>query len=268
MNKIKNINKDTNLIIDNKVIKTIDINMKISKQINKNILKNNMKTNLNTDNISQIFSNSSLFEIKIQYLDSLKKLHKNPNDKTIINQDENDAGEEKENIDEYEKDSYYNRYKYNLSAFHIDNLKKLVNKNSLINNKHKSVDFNEKKKIEINNNFNLNKNNFLSIRKNISFLKKKEYEDLINKMRNIQFKNINRYDNIDNDKIDNDCNNIKEDCKKNKKYESILKENINDYIERQQKEYSLSKAIMNPNDHLDFLLYYYPRPGTKLLIKK
>ena len=159
-----------------------------------------MKTNLNTDNITQVFSSNSLFEKKIQYLDSLKKLQKNPNDKTIISQDENDSGEEKKNIDEYEKDSYYNRYKYNLSAFHINNFKKLVKNNSLINNKHKSVDFNEKKKIEINNNFNLNRNNFLSIRKNISFLKKKEFEELKNKMRNIQFKHNNRYDNIDYDK--------------------------------------------------------------------
>ena len=262
IDKIKNINKDTNLIIDSEQMKTIDINMKILK---KTVQDNNNKNNLIIDNSSEIFSSKDLIEKKIQYINSLKQLS--------IKQENNEEEEESE------KDLYYYRNNYNLSAFHIDNLKKSQNLKDqysnkyIINNKNKSVDFYEKKLIDIYNYYELNKNNFLSLRKNITFLRKREFEQLKNKIRNIEFHNNNRFDNIDEDKDKEEIeyNYIKEvnyNNKKNKRYESALKEKINDNNEKQQREYSLSKAIINPNDNLDFSLYYYPRAGSKLLIKK
>ena len=275
MDKIQNIDKETNMVINNKKIQNINIYVKLSNKIKKNGIKDNMDNNNTVMDIStQLFSSEPLFEQRKQYFQSLNinKYQKEKNNKDILNRDIN-----KEDLYTDEIDSYYNHNDYHLSAFHKNNLEKLKNSRNenkcLFKGKSKSVDFNEYRKNEIENNFKLFNNNFLFMRKNLASMKKREFEELKNKMRNIKFKYNNRYDNIDEDKVGKEFELINNnyEFEKNKKFENLLKEynnNINNINDRHKVENSLSKALLNPNDNFGYLLYYYPRPGSKLLIKK
>ena len=274
MDKIQNIDKDTNKIIDHKKLKKISINLKVSEKIRNNDIKDNMdKNNVVMKIPTQLFSSEALFHQKMIYLQYLNKKKNEENNIDILNRDIN-----KDDLYSDETDSYYyNRYNYNLSAFHLNNLEKIKNSRNKYNyfakQKCKSVDFNEHKKNEIDNNFILYKNNFLFMRKNLASMKKREFEELKNKMRNIKFKYNNRYDNIDEDKDESEIKFMNEnnEPEKKKKDVHLLKDNnnnTNNINERQKVESSLSKAIINPNDNFGFFLYYYPRFGSKLLIKK
>lgn len=173
-------------------------------------------------------------------------------------------------------DDINNRRNIHLSAFDLKNLEKMKNvknESNFFEKKNvKSFDPNEKKLIEINNNYELYKKNLLLMRKNFVFLKKREFEQLRNKIRNISFKYNNRYDNIDEDKEEFEFKTKDYNLEKNKKQGNIIRENnyndINKKNERQQKENSLLNAIINPNDNLGYFLYYFPRPESSLMIRK
>ena len=286
MDKIHNIDKNTLLITNNKKTEIFDIKMKLSEKINKNIIQDNSSNNiLVKDNATQIFSSEALFEQKRIYLNSLGKLNKlqsKDSDLGLAIQDENK--EEENNDDQSESSYHYHNLK--LSAFHLDNLKKIENSrnnnnlnNQFIKNKYKSVDLNEKKRIEIYNNYKLYKNNLLVLRKNMDILKKMEYAQLKNKMRKIKFLYNNRYDNIDIDKEDDGFHNEKDEEYNNKninynkntlKNEKIKRYQFkeNNQNNKNQKENSLLNAIINPDNNIFYSLYYYPRLSSKLLERK
>ena len=289
MDKIKNIDKKTNLIKENENIQKIDIKFKISEKSNKNILKNNNLNNSSMDIHSQIFSSEALIEQKLNYLNYINHLGNKENEdetETLKNDEikeeelnKKDNDNDKENKDETETESYYNPFYYNLSAFHINNLelfnKKSRNENNNNKNTSKTFDLNIKKKIEMKENYEKNKNNFLLMRKNMVYFKKRELEQLKNRIRNIKFNHSNRYDNIDEDKEEFELEDKKEGNYNStiKKNEILFKERIPNNIienkyERRKKEYSLENALINPNDNSGYLLYYYPRPGSSLLMKK
>ena len=289
MDKIKNID-DKNVIKENKNMKIFDIKFKISEMSNKKIKEDNYNLNNLTQDIpAQLFTSEALFKYKLNYLNFINKLKNKDNEKDSLKKDEvkkddlNNNNNENENKDSEQTESYYNPYYYNLSAFHINNLEQFSRKSrngkEYSKYKCKSVDLNIKNKIELNENYKINKKNFLLMRKNMIIFKKRELEQLKNKIRNIKFKHNNRYDNIDDDKEEDKDEHKYEDKReinnnlKIKRNEILFKDRIsNNKIdnskEGRKKEYSLENALINPSDNSGFLLYYYPRPGTSLLLRK
>ena len=280
VNNIQNINKNNNLIIDNKNNEKI-IDIKMKSKINKKFTEENSdKSNFVMDINSQMFSSNFLYNQKYQYYDSLNKTIKNKN-KLENQNDDNKEYESTLNAD----DPYKNKYKisnnYRLSAFHLDNLKKIQSyRNRNLNNdykKYQSVDFNMKIKNELNNNYNLHKNNYLFMRKNMKPLKKMEFEQLKTKIKKINFRHNDRYDNIDEDNLEEyEDGNYSEDNDFNYGYYKNLIKNKNKFFRknsseiliRKKRENSLLNALISPNDNLIYSLYYYPRPESKLLIRK
>ena len=280
VNNIQNIDKNSNLIIDNKDNEKI-IEIKMKSKINKKFSEENSdKSNFIMDINSQMFSSNFLYNQKYQYLDSLNRTTKNKN----IFENQNDDNKEYENKLNND-DPYKSKYKisniYKLSAFHLDNLKKIQSyRNRNLNNDYKryqSVDLNMKIKNELNNNYNLNKNNYLFMRKNMKPLKKIEFEQLKTKIKKINFKHSDRYDNIDEDNLEEfDDEDYSEDNDFNYGYYKNLVKNKNKFFRknsseifmRKKRENSLLNALISPNDNLIYSLYYYPRPESKLLIRK
>ena len=243
VNNIQNIDKNSNLIIDNKDNEKI-IEIKMKSKINKKFSEENSdKSNFIMDINSQMFSSNFLYNQKYQYLDSLNKTTKNKN----IFENQNDDNKEYEN----KLNNDYKRYQ--------------------------SVDLNMKIKNELNNNYNLNKNNYLFMRKNMKPLKKIEFEQLKTKIKKINFKHSDRYDNIDEDNLEEfDDEDYSEDNDFNYGYYKKLVKNKNKFFRknsseifmRKKRENSLLNALISPNDNLIYSLYYYPRPESKLLIRK
>ena len=280
INNIKNIDKNSNIIIDKKdnekVIK-IKMKSKINKKFNED---NNDKSNFTMDINSQMFSSNFLYNQKFQYFDSLNKTTKNKNNLENQN-DDNKEYESTLNND----DPYKNKYKisniYKLSAFHLDNLKKIQSyRNRDLNNayrRYQSIDLNMKIKNELNSNYNLNKNNYLFMRKNMKPLKKIEFEQLKTKIKKINFKHNDRYDNIDEDNLEkfdeedySEDNDLDYGYYKNliKTKRKFFRKNSSEILIRKKRENSLLNALISPNDNLIYSLYYYPRPESKLLIRK
>ena len=268
MDNIQNINKDSNLIEGQDKGNEINIKLKISEKISKNSIKDNFnKNNLGMDISTQIFTSEALLNQKIQYFHSLDKIKDKNKDiyKYLYKEEINCI-----------VDDINNRRNIHLSAFDLKNLEKMKNvknESNFFEKKNvKSFDPNEKKLIEINNNYELYKKNLLLMRKNFVFLKKREFEQLRNKIRNINFKYNNRYDNIDEDKDEFEFKTKDYDSEKNKKKGNIIRENnyndINKKNERQQKENSLLNSIINPNDNFGYFIYYFPRPESSLMIRK
>lgn len=279
VNNIQNIDKSNNLIIDNKDNEKI-INIKMKSKINKKFIEDNSNNNYIMDINSQMFSSNFLYNQKYQYLDSLSKTTSNKN----ILENQNDDNNEHESILNNE-DPYKNKYKitnnYKLSAFHLDNLKKIQSyRNRDLNNAYKryqSVDLNMRIKNELNNNYNLNKNNYLFMRKNMKPLKKIKFEQLKTKIKKINFRHNDRYDNIDEDNLEefddedySDDNDFNYDYYKNliktKGHSFRLKSS--EILLNRKKENSLLNALISPNDNLIYSLYFYPRQESKLLIRK
>ena len=93
VNNIQNIDKNSNLIIDNKDNEKI-IEIKMKSKINKKFSEENSdKSNFIMDINSQMFSSNFLYNQKYQYLDSLNKTTKNKN----IFENQNDDNKEYEN---------------------------------------------------------------------------------------------------------------------------------------------------------------------------
>jgi hypothetical protein len=115
------------------------------------------------------------------------------------------------------------------------------------------------------------------MRKNMKPLKKMEFEQLKTKIKKINFRHNDRYDNIDEDNLEEyDDGNYSEDNGLNYGYYKNLIKNKNKFFRknsseiliRKKRENSLLNALISPNDNLIYSLYYYPRPESKLLIKK
>ena len=295
LDKIKNINQDDKKIIDNENnnIQTFDIKMKISGNIIKisNLFSKSTgdKSTTIKDTSNEIISSDLLFKEKMinknKSFDIIKKedIYKtdlnnslennNPEEEEKEEQEEEIKKEEKKE-DEYNYDEnfYYNleqeeekkkHIDYNLSLFHLNNYKKIPlnrkknrNANFFRKFRFKPLNLNEKKKLDIYNNFIHNKSDFLSIRKNMEIINKFDYKQINDKNSNIFFHHSCRYDNIDED--DKIKDNIVDEEDMNKKNENKL-----------QKRFCLSKAFFEPKSNVNFnSMYYLPRPGSKLLIRK
>ena len=288
VNNIKNINYDTKKINDNKDnINYIDIKMKICGN---DIKINNLlskSTDINSDNLIKDVANqfiSSDLLIKKKYLnanrsyDIIKKedisIYKTDFNNTFDNDISEEEKEEtkeakKEDKKDYENDYYYNekeKYKkyfdIGLSLFDKNNIKKIQlyknrQKNYNIFKRYKTrlYNLNEKKKVELYNNYKHNKSDFLSIRKKMEILNKIDFKQINAKNENIFFRNSFRYDNIDEDKKITDDNNLGKEAQD--KNENIF-----------NKRFCLSKALIEPKNNNFFPLFYLPKPGSKLLIKK
>ena len=97
------------------------------------------------------------------------------------------------------------------------------------------------------------------MRQAMSFDKKKEYENLIDKMRLNNNNNI-----VDNEFYDESKNSLIE-------IEYNKKDPLFDYrfkrANEEKKNYSLLNALVNPNDSSNYSRYYLPRNGSMLLSK-
>ena len=297
LDKIKNINQDNKKIIDNENnnIQTFDIKMKICGNIIKmsNLLSKSTgdKSFTIKETSNEIISSDLLFKEKmINKNKSFEVIKKEDIYKTDLNnslesnnleeeeeekeqeEEENKKEEKKEDEYNFDENYYYNleqeeekkkHVNYNLSLFHLNNYKKIPinrkkNRNANVFKKFrfKPLNLNEKKKLDIYNNFIHNKSDFLSIRKNMEIINKFDYKQINDKNSNIFFHHSCRYDNIDEDDKIKD-NNIEEE-ETNKKNENKL-----------QKRFCLSKALFEPKSNNNFnSMYYFPRPGSKLLIRK
>ena len=287
LHKIQNINPDTKIINNNedRNITTFNIKLKIS---GKDIKINNLlskstgdKNDLIKETANNIISGDYIFNEKFKNknmsydIDIYKKTVNTPfdNNNSEEEEEEKEDNNKEKKEDEYNIDinDFYNLEKeeeekkkhirFNLSLFHTNNIKKIhlyKNKykkpNMFRKIKFKPLNLNEKRKFELYHNFNHNKSDFLSIRKNMEILNKIDFKQINAKNENIYFYNSCRYDNIDED---------------DKIVENDIEENSDKKIENTfQTRYNLSRALFTIKDKNYYSLYYYPRPGSKLLIKK
>ena len=247
MNKIKNINDNTNIINENENnIITYNIKMKISK----NKLKNNLSSKIigNKRSLTKEISNANL--ISNEFLFKENSINRNISLDNLFNKEDLYKLNLNNSLDNNEENHCYenNRYKNvenekqnnhgNISLYHTDNLRKINNKKNLLSkSEFKSLSLNEKKIFDMFNNYKINKFDFLSLRKNIENLNQ------------IDFKKINT-------KNDNNKHNNKDESKIDKKSDNIINKN------------NLYNSLYRPRKDKYYSLYYYPRPGSKLLIRK
>jgi hypothetical protein len=281
LNNNYNLNKNNYLFMrkNMKPLKKIEFEQLKTKIKKINFKHSDRYDNIDEDNLEE-FDDEDYSEDNDFNYGYYKNLVKNKN-KLENQNDDNKEYESTLNAD----DPYKNKYKisnnYRLSAFHLDNLKKIQSyRNRNLNNdykKYQSVDFNMKIKNELNNNYNLHKNNYLFMRKNMKPLKKMEFEQLKTKIKKINFRHNERYDNIDEDNLEEyEDGNYSEDNDFNYGYYKNLIKNKNKFFRknsseiliRKKRENSLLNALISPNDNLIYSLYYYPRPESKLLIRK
>ena len=256
IDEIKNINKNTNEIMDNSFekINTFNIKLKYKKDsLKQKLLK--MKINSENDNsktpndiIYKLISEESLFKQKL-LSDNLCNINAKINDKRFIS----DPLSEDESI-------YHN---FCLSAYNWKNMK-IINKNR--NNIEKDVKIlrhispysktiGRKKLVDENDSFNNYRNDYLNLRKTIGEWKKYEYEQLLN--------NISKNKKEGKDEENLNININKEKSSKNNK--DCLINKINNIKFKKQKV--LINAIMNPNEDNTFPNYYLPKTGESLLSK-
>ena len=254
IDEIKNINKNTNEIMDNSFekINTFNIKLKCKKDLLKQKLlkmkinSENNNTKTPNDIIYKLISEESLFKQKL-LSDNLCNITARMNDKRFVNE----PLSEDESI-------YHN---FCLSAYNWKNMK-IINKNK--NNIEKDVKImrhispysktiGRKKFVDENDSFNNYRNDYLNLRKTIGEWKKYEYEELLNKIS----KNNKK------EGKDEDLNINKEKSNKNNK--DCFLNKINNIKFKKQK--ILINAIMNPNEDNTFPNYYLPKTGDNLLSK-
>ena len=226
INQIKNMENDSKKIklTDNTSIKQYAI--KFPKDKSNSDLLNKNKKEKNSDAISNIISNEALNKEKLTY-GQLCKINSNP---PMI---------------DYDSD--------------IKQRTKMILLNKEINKETLSKIEKRNKLDKFKNRYNLFKNNLLSMRQAMSFDKKKEYENLIDKMRLNNNNNI-----VDNEFYDESKNSLIE-------IEYNKKDPLFDYrfkrANEEKKNYSLLNALVNPNDSSNYSRYYLPRNGSMLLSK-
>ena len=130
--------------------------------------------------------------------------------------------------------------KLHLSAFDEGNLSNIIQSNKKSFNKLKSGKFNN-----LTHRYNLYKDNLLDMRRSLSNDKKKEYDSLVDKLRNKKINDL-----------------FSEDC------DDDISETENEGIKRTNEKNPLLKAIVNPNDKSVFSRYYLPRNRSMLLSRE
>ena len=99
------------------------------------------------------------------------------------------------------------------------------------------------------NNFKKNKFDFLSIRKNMEHINKNELKQISTKYEDKFSKNIFLNDDDDENK--------NEEIQRKEKNVNLV-----------NKRFNLSKFIFEPLDNNFYSLYFFPKPGSKLLFRK
>ena len=250
---IKNLDKETNEIIDQSKDKIYFYNLKLKypKESNKQKL---LISKINSENENsktpydityKLISTQPLFRQKI-ISDNLCSINAKMNDKRFQSK-----------ISE-EESIYHN---FCLSAYNPKNLKIIdkINKNKMQKEikilRHISPcvsKIGKKKLINENDSFNNYKDDYLTLRKTIGEWKKYEFEQLINKINNDN--NIERKEN----------ESLGLYIEKNNKYNNDALENKINHI-KYQKQNNLMNAIINPNENNSFPTYYLPKTGKDLL---
>ena len=261
VNKIKNINHSTNIIKDNNInIMTFNIKMKITRIKCKNNLLSKCIRNKRALS-SQITNNliSKKFLVNENILNKNNSLDNIIEKEDLYKSDLNDSTSTNDAKHYYENNRYKNEEEeeeqnnqFNFSLFNKKNLEKIsyCKKNKLSELKCKSLNLSEKKKLDMINNYNKNKFDFLCMRKNMENLNKIEPKKLKIKYKNNLSKKTRLNDNND------ENNKIYE----NKNYEK------NDIL--LTKRFNIYNDLVKPINNKYYSLYYLPRPGSKLLIKK
>ena len=183
-----------------------------------------MKEN-NSDALPRILANEVLNKDKFNY-QQLCKINNNPVNKTYLESDI--------------------RQTTKLNLLNKENVDK-INKQLLV--KIKKKNFYEK----LNRRYNTYKHNFLSMRKSMSIDKRKEFDNLANK---IKLKQIN-----DNDFYDESEEGLTEN--ENKSKNSFL--NFRSQRKTDKKNFPLLNALINPKENSNYSRFFLPRNGSMLL---
>ena len=245
VNKIKNINYNTNIIQDEKMkIITYNIKMKVSRINLKLNNENIMKKNNSFDNI---IKNQDLYKT------DLNNSINNNNYSISIDHNENTKDKYYSENNRYNEEEEIPNTHFNFSLYNTNNLKKInhYKKICLSKIKFKPMNLSEKKKLDMYNNYIKNKFDFLSIRKNMEYINKNELKQISTKYENKFLNKIFLNDNNDDDENKND----------------IIRSRENN-ANLVNKKFRLSKVIFEPLDKNFYSLYYFPKPGSKLLVRK
>ena len=249
INEIKNLDiksKDIKGLKDKKT-KEINIKLKLPDEISEININRNLK-NIQPDTVSYLYFNNSLFKEKM-YNDAICNI-KNYN-----------SVRKKSSSTSLNDLNVNNNLNFRLSAFSPDNLRKINRCNILNNiiakkleNNEKNNNSNSKTNLKnLNKNFNEYKNNYLKLRRILSNCKKKEYDSLINKLRNHK-------------EIKDDDSEFDDDVEELQYIKSSSP--INDINNKKNQNNSLIEAMLNPSENISCSKYFLPRSGSMLLSRK
>ena len=223
--QIQNLETDSKTIKSSQIVNIKEYKFKFPQEkVKFDLLNKNMKEN-NSDALPRILANEVLNKDKFNY-QQLCKINNNPVNKTYLESDI--------------------RQTTKLNLLNKENVDK-INKQLLV--KIKKKNFYEK----LNRRYNTYKHNFLSMRKSMSIDKRKEFDNLANK---IKLKQIN-----DNDFYDESEEGLTEN--ENKSKNSFL--NFRSQRKTDKKNFPLLNALINPKENSNYSRFFLPRNGSMLL---
>ena len=223
--QIQNLEADSKMIKPSQMVNIKEYKFKFPQEkVKFDLLNKNMKEN-NSDALPRILANEVLNKDQFNY-QRLCKINSNPVNNTYLESDI--------------------RQTTKLNLLNKDNVDK-INKQLLV--KIKKKNFYEK----LNRRYNTYKHNFLSMRKSMSIDKRKEFDNLANK---IKLKQIN-----DNDFYDDSEDVLTENENKNKN--PFL--NFRSQRKTDKKNFSLLNALINPKENSNYSRFFLPRNGSMLL---
>ena len=223
--QIQNLETDSKTIKSSQIVNIKEYKFKFPQEnVKFDLLNKNMKES-NSDALPRILANEVLNKDKFNYL-QLCKINNNPVNKTYLESDI--------------------RQTTKLNLLNKENVDK-INKQLLV--KIKKKNFYEK----LNRRYNTYKHNFLSMRKSMSIDKRKEFDNLANK---IKLKQIN-----DNDFYDESVEGLTEN--ENKSKNSFL--NFRSQRKTDKKNFPLLNALINPKENSNYSRFFLPRNGSMLL---
>ena len=226
--QIQNIETDSKMIKSSQIANIKEYKFKFPQEKVKSDLLNKNQKEKNSDALPRILANEVLNKEKFNY-QLLCKINTNPVNKTFLKSDINQNTQ--------------------LDILNKDNVDK-INKQILV--KIKKKNFYEK----LNRRYNTYKHNLLSMRQSMSIDKRKEFENLVNK---IKLKQMNDYDFYDENEEE-----LTESENKNKSNFS----NLRGQRKIDKKNFSLINALINPKDNSNYSQFFLPRNGSMLLSRE
>jgi len=226
--QIQNIETDSKMIKSSQIANIKEYKFKFPQEKVKSDLLNKNQKEKNSDALPRILANEVLNKEKFNY-QLLCKINTNPVNKTFLKSDINQNTK--------------------LDILNKDNVDK-INKQILV--KIKKKNFYEK----LNRRYNTYKHNLLSMRQSMSIDKRKEFENLVNK---IKLKQMNDYDFYDENEEE-----LTESENKNKSNFS----NLRGQRKIDKKNFSLINALINPKDNSNYSQFFLPRNGSMLLSRE